>query len=276
MPVKKCRVCNHDFFSEPLLRYDNMPKAAQFLPDAGSLENEHGVDLEVCQCAGCGLVQLSNDPVPYHKEVIRAAAYSPEMKEFRMRQFGDFIQKYSLQGKKIIELGCGRGEYMSLMQQCGAETYGIEYSSESVEQCVKSGLNVAQKYIDSSKDKLDNAPFDAFFILNFLEHMPDPNSALRGMCANLTEDGIGLVEVPNFDVCIKEKLFFDFIIDHLLYFTKKTFSLILQLNGFDIIECSEIWHDSIISAVVRRRKKIDVSDFNQCQQLITQEFNEYI
>jgi len=276
MPVKKCRVCSHDFFAEPLLRYDNMPKAAQFLPDAGSLENEHGVDLEVCQCAGCGLVQLSNDPVPYHKEVIRAAAYSPEMKEFRMRQFGDFIQKYSLQGKKIIELGCGRGEYMSLMRQCGAETYGIEYSSESVEQCVKDGLNVAQKYIDSSEDKLDNAPFDAFFILNFLEHMPDPNSALRGMCANLTEDGIGLVEVPNFNMIIRNKLFSEFIGDHLFYFTRETLNATLSMNGFEVVECSDVWHEYIISSVVRKRKKLDIAHFYNYQAKLKSEIEAYI
>ena len=82
VPINKCRVCGHDFFEEPLLRYENMPRAAQFLPDAESLESDKGVALEVCQCSGCGLVQISNDPVPYYKEVIRAAAFSDEMKGF--------------------------------------------------------------------------------------------------------------------------------------------------------------------------------------------------
>jgi len=109
-----------------------MPRAAQFLPDAESLENDKGVDLEVCQCSGCGLVQLSNDPVPYYKEIIRAAAFSEEMKGFRMKQFTNFIQKCSLKGKKVIEIGCGRGEYLSIMQQFGIEAYGLEHSEESV------------------------------------------------------------------------------------------------------------------------------------------------
>ena len=30
MPISKCRVCGHKFYEEPLLRYENMPKAAQF------------------------------------------------------------------------------------------------------------------------------------------------------------------------------------------------------------------------------------------------------
>ena len=103
IPINKCRVCGRKFFEEPLLQYKNMPKAAQFMPDAQSLKNDQGVNLEVCQCSGCGLVQLSNAPVPYYREVIRASAVSEEMKNFRKNQFSDFVNKYSLQRKKIIE-----------------------------------------------------------------------------------------------------------------------------------------------------------------------------
>ena len=40
MPINHCRVCGRKFFSEPLLRYQNMPKAAQHLPDFSSLKTE--------------------------------------------------------------------------------------------------------------------------------------------------------------------------------------------------------------------------------------------
>lgn len=290
----KCRVCGHNFFKEPLLRYENMPKAAQFLPDMESLESDKGVDLEVCQCSGCGLVQLSNDPVPYYKEVIRAAAISEEMKDFRMKQFESFIQKYSLKGKKVIEIGCGRGEYLSIMQQSGVEIYGLEHSEKSVAQCVKNGLKVSKGFIQSSTTMLNPAPFDAFFILNFLEHLPDPNSTLRGIHNNLTDDAVGLVEVPNFDMILRNKLFSEFIGDHLFYFTRETLSSTLSLNGFEIIDCNEVWYDYIISAVVhpvkssvagmakpifngvKKRKKLDISHFYKYQAQLKKELEEYI
>lgn len=276
MPVNKCRVCNHKFFEEPLLRYENMPKAAQFLPDAESIESDKGVDLKVCQCSGCGLVQLSNDPVPYYKEVIRAAAFSEEMKDFRMKQFGSFVQKYSLKGKKVIEIGCGRGDYLSIMQQFGVEAYGLEYSKESVKQCVKNGLKVSKGFMQSSTHKLDDAPFDAFYTLNFLEHLPDPNSTLRGIYNNLADDAVGLVEVPNFDMILRNKLFSEFISDHLFYFTMETLNTTLRLNGFEIIECNEVWHDYIISAIVQKRKKIDIAHFYKYQSQLKNEIEEYI
>ena len=85
-----CRVCYNELKS--LLTYKNMPKAAQNFPDKDSLFQDKGIDLEVCQCIGCGLVQLNNEPVSYYKDVIRAAAYSEEMKEFRLKQFNNFIK----------------------------------------------------------------------------------------------------------------------------------------------------------------------------------------
>ncbi len=276
MPVNKCRVCNHKFFKEPLLRYENMPGAAQYLPNAESLESDKGVNLEVCQCSGCGLVQLSNEPVPYYREVIRAAAISKEMTDFRRKQFESFVQKYSLKGGNIIEIGCGRGEYLSTMQQFGVEAYGLEYSEESVMQCVKNGLKVSKGFIQGSADRLNNAPFDAFFILNFLEHLPDPNSTLRGIYNNLTEEAMGLVEVPNFDMILRKKLFSEFIGDHLFYFTKEILSTTLKLNGFEIIECNEVWYDYIISAVVKKRRKINVSHFCKHQEQLKNEIEEYI
>ena len=276
MPVNKCRVCNRKFFKEPLLRYENMPGAAQYLPNAESLESDKGVNLEVCQCSGCDLVQLSNEPVPYYREVIRAAAISKEMTDFRRKQFESFVQKYSLKGGKIIEIGCGRGEYLSTMQQFGVEAYGLEYSEESVTQCLKNGLNVSKGFIQGSADRLNNAPFDAFFILNFLEHLPDPNTTLRGIYNNLTEDAVGLVEVPNFDMILRKKLFSEFIGDHLFYFTRETLSATLRLNGFEIIECNEVWHDYIISAVVKKRRKINVSHFCKHQEQLKNEIEEYI
>lgn len=276
MSIRACRVCDKVFFVEPLLRYENMPKAAQNFPTLDSLEYETGVDLTVCQCSGCGLVQLSNNPVPYYKEVIRATAFSEVIKDFKTKQFASFIQKYSLQGKKVIEIGCGRGEFLSLLKPFDVDAYGLEYSEAAVAQCLKNGLNVAKGYPDNEANVLANSPFDAFFLLMFLEHMPDPNSALKGIYNNLSDNAIGLVEVPNFDMMLQNRLFSEFIGDHLLYFSRDTLQTTLNLNGFEIIECNELRDNYVISAVVKKRGKLDISNFYDYQINIKNELNEYI
>jgi len=272
----KCPVCDHTFFAEPLLTYENMPRAAQFLPDASTILNDRGISLEVFQCSGCGLVQLNNTPVPYFREVIRAAAISEEMKTFRERQFTDFTQRFSLSGKKVVEIGCGRGEFLAIMAQCGADAYGIEYSEDSVAYCTKNGLKVARGFIQSAADGLADAPFDAFFILNFLEHLPDPSLTIRGIINNISSGAVGLVEVPNFDMILRNRLFSEFISDHLFYFTRDTLCTTLQLNGFEIIECHEVWHDYILSAVVRKRERLYLSNFDECRDKLKREIEAYL
>ena len=87
-----CRCCGEPLPDPPLLTLENMPAAAQNFPAADELATEHGADLRVRQCECCGLVQLDCEPVPYFRDVIRAAAASPEMREFRLWQFSQPIQ----------------------------------------------------------------------------------------------------------------------------------------------------------------------------------------
>ncbi len=253
-----------------------MPQAAQFLPDAASLSDDSGIDLDIRQCSGCGLVQLSGDPVSYYRDVIRAAAFSDEMRSFRIDQFFGFAGKYGLGGKKVIEIGCGKGEYLALMNQSGAEAYGVEHLPESVDYCLRAGFRVSQGFVEDERYMIDGGPFDAFYILNFLEHLPDPNSLLRGVRCNLSDGGIGLVEVPNFDMIVRNKLFSEFTSDHLFYFTKDTLAIVLRLNGFEILECTEIWYDYILSVIVRKTERMDLASFAGYQERITTEIHSFI
>jgi SAM-dependent methyltransferase len=253
-----------------------MPKAAQFLPDKGGLNKDEGVSLEVCQCSGCGLVQLSNEPVTYYRDVVRAAGISEEMKGFRKKEFGAFARKFSLKGKKVIEVGCGGGEYLSIIRQFGVKAYGLEHSKELVAYCLKNGLKVSQGFIGNSRRKLNHAPFDAFFMLNFLEHLPDPNAALRGIYDNLADDAVGLVEVPNFDMILRKKLFSEFTTDHQLYFTAQTLNTALSINGFEIIDSGAAWHEYIIFAIVRKKQKLEITHFYKYQAQLKNEIEKYI
>jgi SAM-dependent methyltransferase len=274
--MKTCRVCGLELFKEPLLEYENMPKAAQFMPDANSLAQDRGIYLEVLQCSGCGLVQLGSGPVPYYRDVIRAAIFSEEMKSFRRTQFDEFVRNYGLKGKKVLEIGCGRGEYLSLLGRSGVDAHGLEHSEDSVKECKKLNLNVSPGFVENSGYEIRYAPFNAFLMLNFLEHLPNPNETLRGIYNNMADGAVGLVEVPNFDMILRKKLFSEFVSDHLLYFTKSTLRNTMTNNGFDVLECNEIWHDYIISIVVRKNRQLDMSDFHDYESKLKNAIDTFV
>jgi len=271
-----CKVCSKELFTVPLLEFANMPKSAQKLPSQKELSFDSSVDLKIFQCSGCGLVQLATEPVPYYREVIRATGISSEMTQFRKEQFQKFAEKYNLSDKSILEIGTGKGEFLSIMNEFIPNCFGIEYAEESVQVCKKKNLNVSQYFFNKSTDKIENSPFDAFYILSFLEHIPNINAFLEAIKNNITEDGIGIIEVPNFDMILKNNLFSEFIADHLYYFTKETLTSTLNINGFDVLEIDEIWHNYIISATVKKREPLKLDRFKIQQEKVKFEIHEFI
>lgn len=272
--IKNCRACGAPLLKEPLLTFRGMPKGAQHMPSLSDLKSERGTDLVLRQCAGCGLAQLACAPVPYYREVIRAAAFSPEMGRFRARQFSAFVKRHGLRGKKVFEPGCGRGEYLRLMAAAGAKVYGLEYSAGAVKDCVKNGLKVSRGFV-APEEKMPGGPFQAFFTLNFLEHLPEPGAFLSGIAASLSENGVGLVEVPNFDMMLEKSLFSEFIPDHLFYFTARTLRSLLERSGFEVLSLKPVWKDYILSAEVRKRPELCLKDFAAAQARLKKTLQAY-
>jgi 2-polyprenyl-3-methyl-5-hydroxy-6-metoxy-1,4-benzoquinol methylase len=272
----RCRVCDGKLYDEPVLKYYNMPNRAQFFVTDEDIDKDKGMDLFLYQCSECGLLQLDIEPVPYYKDVIRAAGVSEEMKLYRLNHFNNFVAKYNLKNKKIIEIGTGCGEFLEIMSQTGVEAYGLEHLKESVDKCLLNNLKVYNGFIDDENYVLENAPYDVFFIMNFLEHIPKPNEFLKGINNNLKDNAIGLIEVPNVHMILERLMFSEFISDHLMYFTRDTLKLLLEKNGFEVIETEAVWHNYVISMIVKKRSKLKLDEFNNQLYKISNEINLFI
>jgi len=274
--ANKCKVCEGALFSEPLLQYEGSPKSAQgFLNDLSELDEV--VNLAIYQCAKCGLVQHNLDPVSYYKDVIRAVAFSPEMGRFRLEQLGSWISRNNLQNKKILEVGCGKGEYIDLLQKSKAsQVIGLEFSENSITCAKNAGFIVQQGYLDASFKVPPQFQFDAFSIFSFLEHWPKPNEGLSILHSLLSEGASGLVEVPNFELILSKGLYSEFTTDHIFYFDKKSFTFLLEKNGFEVVSMESIWYDYILSAEVKKKSSLDVSNFLKIQNSVKSQLNDFI
>ena len=271
-----CLNCHSQLPELPILKFNNMPKSAQYFPTNENIHLDQGVDLAIYQCPYCSLIQSCGEPVAYYRDVIRATGVSQEMHQFREKQFKEFVRKHHLEGKKVIEIGAGCGEYMKIMQMTGVQVVGLEHLEASVIKGNKEQLLMHQGFVEDSGYFIPEAPYDAFYCLNFLEHIPNPDQLLKGIFHNLTVDSVGLVEVPNVNMILDKMLFSEFISDHLMYFTKETLTALLETNGFEVIECQVIWYDYIISATVRRKTEANTQRFLLHQKKITDEINHYI
>lgn len=272
----RCRACNAVLPTENLIQFHNMPGRAQFFPDEASVDSETGIDITLKECKYCGLVQATGEPVYYYRDVIRASGVSQEMMTFRLEQYGEWVRENNLEKKKVIEIGCGRGEYLQIMEQVCSEAYGLEHMQESVDTGTSNGHRIYKGFVENSEYEIQGGPYKGFYIMNFLEHIPEPNEFLRGIVNNLMDGGVGIVEVPNFDMMTEKALFSEFMQDHLLYFTQNTLRNILENNGFEVISCEPVWYDYILSAKVRKRPGTSVCEMEEHKKELRKQVVEFL
>ncbi len=270
--MKKCLICGGEL--KPMLKLDNMPASAQNIPSECELSGDEGISLNLCFCAGCGLTQLDCEPVDYYKDVIRSGGFSTTMVELRKSQYKHLIEKYHLQNKKFIEVGCGRGEFLSVLTEFPVDAVGIEHKRDLVEIARGNGLNVFSGFVGSENDVLPSGPYDVFLSFNFLEHQPDPNGMLKGIYNNLTDDGMGLITVPSLEYILENNGYYEIIRDHLAYYTFDSLRFVLEKNGFEVLEREMVNRDTI-SMIVRKRQSPDIKRISEEREDICAQLNEY-
>lgn len=257
-PSARCIACGSCL--QPLITLDNMPASAQDIPDESELSKDHPISLTLCQCGKCGLVQFDTEPVHYYKDVIRAGGGSSTMRALRREEYQrllDTMKLKGLTGRNIIEVGCGRGEFLSFFREYKDELLkeqnnlmeeirltGIEHKPELVALARQAGLEVYEGFAEGD-ETFPNAPFDAFVQFNFLEHQPHPKDMLHCIWENLKPGAIGLVTVPSFEYILQYDGYYELLRDHIAYYTKDTLRRLFESAGFRTISERTVNRDTL-------------------------------
>ena len=273
--MHKCILCGVELTDDDqLMVCTNMPSSAQDIPDETQIADDFGMDLKLCQCASCGLVQFDCEPVHYFRDVIRAGGYSTTMAELRRSQYAHFIEKCNLTGKKIIEVGCGQGEFLDMLKEYPVDVYGIEHKTDLVDKAISKGLKVWEDFAEQGH-RFPGAPFDAFVQFNFLEHQPDPNGMIKCIYNNLTDDGVGLITVPNFEYILENDAFYELLRDHIANYTADTLAFLMNKNGFEVLESTVVNRDTI-SFIVKKRKKVNIDGIKHNFDRLSDQVQRYV
>jgi len=246
--ANSCSLCGADLkLSGNFFTIQNAPQSAQYLPQKKSDCN--GYPLNLIKCKYCGLFQLDSEPVSYWKEVIRASSISPEMLKFRYEQFDKIIREYDLKNKSVLEIGCGEGEHLDILNSLGMQAVGLENNKKSKISTKNFHREIIEGYITDKLD-VDFEKFDFFICINFLEHAVKPLDFLRSIKDKLKPGVIGIIEVPDFEKDIVNNRSYNIIRDHLSYFDENTLNLALKLTGFNVLSIRKCWHEDDIEVVV--------------------------
>jgi O-antigen chain-terminating methyltransferase len=115
-----------------------------------------------------------------------------------VRGCAEFYLPFFAACENVLDIGCGRGEFLSLLRDKGIQARGIDLSPESVAQCRKNGLDAeAADLFPYLAGHLDE--FDGIFCAQVVEHL-EPRSLpemIRLCAASLRRGGILAIETPN-------------------------------------------------------------------------------
>jgi len=99
----------------------------------------------------------------------------------------------NLEGKKVVDIGCGGGILAESIAQSGADTTGIDLSEKALKvaelHALEVGANLTYRSISAEALADEQAEqFDVVTCMEMLEHVPDPASVVRA-CAKLCKPG---------------------------------------------------------------------------------------
>ncbi len=271
----ECRLCFAPLHSQPNVELRHVPRGAQYFPTAAQRETDYAVNLDVHQCDYCGLIQLAGDPVIYGEGETSATAFSSAMRDHRTQQVQSFVDQFGLRGKKVIDIGCGDGHLVKILADAGAEAAGIEPSNKARAIGERTGLKIIEGFSTASEE-IEGSPYDGFTSIHSLEHAPDPNDYLRGVFRALRPGAAGMVEVPSVEQAIERSRFYDFLADHLSYFSAETLRFALEKNGFDVVNVERNWSGEHLVALVKKRQATDFDGLRQYVAQLPEDFQDFL
>lgn len=258
-----CRLCSNPLLLDAGFTLLNVPSIAQYLHSNANASKVSSTRLTVTTCEFCKLVQTMNPPVHYFRESIRNSSLSPTLMGWRRTQFSTFVSNHKLQEKNVLEVGCGKGELLEIMKDLNVNVVGTEFNPEFLEICRGKELQVWKTYPTEPDfvEILGENTFDAFYTSQVLEHSPHPRDFLNSIRKTLKIGAVGLVEVPNYEMIERDSLIYEFMTDHITYFSKESLSLLLQLSGFEVIGATTHFNDYVLSLTVGYKKSNNLGSF---------------
>lgn len=217
-------------------------------------------EFSILKCKKCGLVFLQdyssdravNSEDEYWKNnSLNVSIYSdPEVNvevEKRYKKYLEEITKIINKKGRLLDFGCGIGNFVSFAVGNGWDAYGIDLSSRAIEYARKRNLNVRQGSIEKSGFQDDF--FDVITMWDVIEHFDKPVSTTRSLCNKLKDGGLLVIETPLEDNIIRKLTWALYRISggnisllsyfyypvHRFYFSKKAMTKMLKNLNMEIV-----------------------------------------
>jgi O-antigen chain-terminating methyltransferase len=117
----------------------------------------------------------------------------------RQHQYVPYVQNVVSQTAPLLDIGCGRGEWLNILKDSNIPATGIDTNAASVQECSAQGLNVLHADAITYLSNAEEQSLGAITLFQVLEHLPFATMVhlLRLALRALVPGGVLIAEVPN-------------------------------------------------------------------------------
>ncbi len=157
------------------------------------------------------------DLINYSKNYENSQAFSNKFRT-HMLEVLELLKKNFAKNSRIIEIGCGQGDFLEMVQSDGYfKIRGYDASYNGRNKLIK------KKYLN----KNTKLKADLVVLRHVLEHIAKPYDFLLMLKKIFGKTKI-FIEVPNYDWIVSNQSFFDITYEHVNYFSKKALTEIFH------------------------------------------------
>ncbi len=195
--------------------------------------------LQLGFCPKCGFVTNTVfDPGTnrYSAQYEETQGFSACFNAFAKSLAQKLVDKYDIHNKTILEIGCGKGEFLALMCQLGNNKgIGIDpaYVPERNPACAGADIRFIQ---DLYSQKYSDLEADVICCRHTLEHIGPTADFMQTLCRTVGDrkETLLIFELPDVMRVLAEGAFWDIYYEHCTYFTAGSLARLFRASGFEI------------------------------------------
>ncbi|MBN1985394.1 MAG: methyltransferase domain-containing protein [Prolixibacteraceae bacterium] len=206
-------------------------------------------DFTLAFCKNCGFIYNSSFDTTidhYTKGYEDQQGFSAIFTNFITRITQRFIDKYDINNKDILEIGCGKGDFLQLICELG-NNRGIGVDPAYVPSRLKPNQNV--RFIkEFYSEKHGELPADVIVCRHTLEHINDTGNFVKTIRKSIknNKEVLLLFEVPSVVRILKINAFWDLYYEHCSYFSNRSLAQLFEMNGFEVLDTYTEYDDQYL------------------------------
>ncbi|MCK5572470.1 MAG: methyltransferase domain-containing protein [Bacteroidetes bacterium] len=247
----QCIVCGSTRI-ERLISLDDVPIHCNVLwPTREEARRAPHGDLQLGFCTVCGhIFNTTFDPalMEYTQEYENSLHFSQRFQSYAEGLADRLVQRYGVRDKNVIDIGCGKGDFLALLCSLGNNRgtgFDPSYEPEHMRSPSADRMTIVR---DFYSPEYSSYKADLITCRHVLEHIQHPREFVETVSRSIggRTETILFFEVPNVLYTLRDMGIWDLIYEHCSYFSGCSLSRLFMESGFTVLDQSELYEGQFL------------------------------